>query len=185
MDYSEKRLFQFFVTGRDSAELFELAEESLDFVALPVRLLVQPARRLPIRFEGYHRFGAVVSTRLPLCVSVEAFVTDNLFHVGHTRRGPIQHRLQLRGFVRLARHHIHGDGRVFVGGRQHNFAGETAPAATKPLLRRRPLFWDAPAACRCARTLVASTNTRLTSSNAGSSVSNSNNLARLPLAIQR
>jgi hypothetical protein len=185
MDYAEKRLFQFFVSSRDSTELFELAEESLDFVALPVGLLVQPTRRCPVRFEWNHRFGTVISTRLPLRIAIEAFVTDNLFHVRDACRGLFQNRFQLRRLVRLTWHNIDRDGRVFVGSRQHDFAGEAAPTATKSLFSRRPLFLDAPAACRCARTLVASTSTRWTSSNAGSSVSNWNNFAKLPLAIQR
>ena len=57
MNYPEKRPLQFFVAGRHPAELLQLAEEPLDPVALAVRLLVQPARRVRLALKGITGFA--------------------------------------------------------------------------------------------------------------------------------
>src|SRR5262245_12465297 len=185
MDDPQKRLLQLFVACGHPAELFQLANESFDLVALAVRLLVQATRRGPISLEGDHRLRAAIPAGLALRVAVEALVGDHFLQVRHPRRRGVEQRLQVRRFVRLAGHDRDGDRRVCIRRRQHDLAGETAAAAPQPLLRRRPFFFDAPAAWRCARMLVASTSTRFTSANTGLSVSTWNSRARLPLAIQR
>jgi hypothetical protein len=185
MDHSKIRLLELVVAGRHPAEFFELAEKPFYFVAMPVRSSVQTALGRAIRLVRDYGRRAVVSASLALWLSIETFVTDDLVDLLHSLGRLIEYCAQMRSVVILARYHVDRDYRVLVRGRCNNFGAEAAAAPTERLIISGPLFCSAPAAWRCARTTVESTKTRLTSSNSGLSVSNSNNLAKLPLWIHR
>ena len=183
MNRCKERLLEFVVSGGDSSEFFHFSDQSLDHIAFAIRFFVEPTRVFAVRSIWDHGLRPVFPARLALRLAVEAFVANEFVDLRHTPLRFIQHWFEVRSIVFLARNDIHGNCSVFVCHCYQDLAGMPASAPAKTFFLCAPFF--APAAWRCARMMVESMKTRLTSSKAGLAVRSLNSLFKLPLICQR
>lgn len=74
MEGSKEGFAQFVVASGNAAEMFELIEEALDTIALPIKLLVV-GDDFASSVDGWdHRLDAVISQAFPDAIGIIAFV---------------------------------------------------------------------------------------------------------------
>lgn len=161
--------------------MFELVEEAFDAVAATIKEFVA-GRFLAARAHWRDdRFDAVGGEALADAVGVVASI----------ERGELQNVVRVEAFVEgfklppvvgLAWSQVERDGAVFVEGRRVDLGGEPSARASQSLLR--PVFFGAPAACWCARTVVES-RSKPRASAKGAACSFFHNRCQTPRASQR
>src|SRR6516164_8747401 len=147
MNQAQEGLLELLIPGRHAAELLELAQQPLHPVALPIPLRQKAPRVRTVPLVRDVREDVAVDARPPLAVAVEPLVADQLVEHRYALDGPIQHRLQQRGVVRLAGDHVDDYGRGLIGRCHDYLAAKAAPAAAQALRLRAPLLRRAPPAC--------------------------------------
>lgn len=150
MEHSEEAFCEFVVAGRDGAVDLEMAEHTLDAVALPVETPVPADRRLAV---GSGRDDGSDAALLEVGANGVAVVAL----VGEQGIGDAFGQVDQRGVGRAVRRFA---GREVEGKRTAagisdtvNFTGEPAPRAAKSLFASPPF---APAADTWPRTVVES-----------------------------
>jgi hypothetical protein len=149
LDHREEVLGKFVVSGGDAAEVFELAEEALDLVALAVERLAEA--RFPFAI-GFGRDVGHCALRLDQIADVAGVIGFVGQHDG-ARFEAIQQAKRGRPVMRLACRQAQPDREALPVDDRVDFGRETAPGAAETMIST-PLF--AVAACWCARMEVLS-----------------------------
>jgi hypothetical protein len=153
MEGSEEGVGEFVVAGGEAAKLFELVEEAFDAVALAIACRIVReffAARVEGRDDG---FDPVHRQAFPDAIRVVAFVQNDRLEDIFCGQAFIE-RLELSAVMSVACAQVERDRAVFVDRRRVDFGGESAPRAAQSLITG--VFFGAPAACGCARTVVES-----------------------------
>ena len=152
-DRSEEGFGELVVAGGEAAKLFELVEESLDAVATAVAFLVVRWFSAARAHRWNHRLDPIASEAFSDAISVVTFV----------ERGKLQHVVGVEAFVEgfklptvmgLAGGQVERDRAIFVEGGGVDFRAPAPARAAQSLVAA--VFFCAPAACGCARTVVES-----------------------------
>lgn len=147
VDQSEECFFAFVVSSRNAAKLFEFVDVAFNLISFTVTV-----------GHEWPRFGAIAAIRdigeqiaIDACptqfVGVESLVAVDFVEVLNAFDGLVHQWHKKERIVGLSRHHIDGNGGVGIGRRQHDFAGQSAAAATNSGRCLASFFFDAPAAC--------------------------------------
>jgi hypothetical protein len=154
-DEGEEVGFEFFIAGGNSAELFDFVEETLDFVALLVALLVIDDDIQAVGLGGDNRLDA-----LGFEPGAEGMAVIGLVQGGLLEPIPRVDGIDDRFADRGISHRPHRDPDIhplrFRRAPGMDVGGQTAAGAADGLIA---FFLAAPAACWWARTTVESSNT--------------------------
>lgn len=181
MDGGEEGFSEFVVARGDPAKLLELIEEALDAVAPAVTLGVEGQRAGAGRQWRNHGVDSIERQALTDAISIIAAVEHRRFQDIVLRQAFVEH-FKLPAIVSLARRQVERYGAIFVERRGVDFGGEPAARASQSLIAS--VFFGAPAACGCARTVVESINTSRAAPNA-SPCKSSHSRRHTPRASQR
>ena len=116
------------ITCGDSSIDFEMTEDALDAVTLPIELLVVADRRLTVRFGRNDRFDVAGFEIGADRIGVVGFIGEERLGAAFRQIDQALIRLAVRGF---ARREVEGDGSSSSITQAMNFTGEPAPRAAK------------------------------------------------------
>ena len=146
MNKGQKGSTQLIIARGNAAELFELIEKPLHFLAQLVLLFIIPHLLGALRLAWHDRFDALIFKHLTDGITVIRSVHD-----GSVKRGEggslMPHKRKARGIVTCSTGQDEGDPGLFLrtGGMQ--LGGKSAPRAAKSLGLLAAVFFRAPAAC--------------------------------------
>jgi hypothetical protein len=144
---------QFVVTRGDPAEVFHLVEKALDAIAPPVAFLVVGWFLAARTLGRDDRFNAIEGQPFTDAIGIVAFIESRGLQ-NIVRVEALIKRLKLPAVMGFSRGQMQSYGAVFVDRRRVDFGGVAPARASQSLVCT--VFFGAPAACWCARTVVES-----------------------------
>ncbi len=166
---------EFVIASSDTAELLKTCEESFDEISTFIDMLIIVSGFLSVRPGRYHRCGVHCFNAAQQAGGIERFIRNHGTDVLHATD-----EIPGLGDVMSLTSRQAETGEIAQAIDRCVNLGTQAPTRTSNTLL--PVFFEAPAECWCARTMVLSRNT---SSKSASSHSVANSVCQTPLSAQR